>query len=176
MNIVFCAEKSAFLSSQAMIEHILRENFKIVHFQIIKNENGKPFLSFSDSAANPLFLSVSHTSQKYFVAFSEQNVGIDAESSSREPNYLPIIAKFPGEEREEILSAKDFLKHWTAKESAVKWLGGSLAHDLKRLSFFRGKLTFSGLDLPVCLTQKEFAGHIVSICHERADDWEFIIL
>ncbi len=176
MNTVFCAEKSAFPSSQAMIELILREKFKIVDFQIVKNENGKPFLSFSDFAANPLFLSVSHTSEKYFVAFSNQNVGIDAEISSRKPNYLPIIAKFPLEEREEILSTKDFLRHWTAKESAVKWLGGSLSRDLKRLAFCRGKLAFGGLDLPVFLTQKEFSGHIVTVCHERADDWEFIIL
>ncbi|MFQ9738168.1 MAG: 4'-phosphopantetheinyl transferase superfamily protein [Christensenellaceae bacterium] len=27
---------------------------------------------------------------------------------------------------------RGFLRHWTAKESVVKWLGGSLASDLKK--------------------------------------------
>ncbi len=129
---------------------------------IERTENGKPYLRDI-----PLFFSVSHTRSKLFIALSDANIGIDAEETMREVNYPLLLKKFPVEEGEEIGSAEDFLRHWTVKESAIKWLGGTLAHDLQKLSFVKDRLTYGGLDIPVYITTKRIDGHIVSLCSER---------
>ncbi len=159
-----------------MIDHILREKLHILGYKLVKNENGKPFLEFEKASSTPIFLSVTHTKKAYFIAFCDQNVGIDAELISRETNYAPILMKFPELERLKIENTKDFLIHWTIKESAIKWLGGALTRDIKRLSFTNQTLTFCGLELPVSLYQKEFLGHFITVCSDKERDWEFISL
>ena len=101
-------------------------------------------------------------------AVSDENVGIDAELLSREIDYVPILSKFSATEKAEIRSREDFLRHWTAKESVVKWLGGSLASDLKKIDYLEGMIFYAGLELPVRLSHFEREGHIVALC--RAND------
>lgn len=176
MNKIFCAAKQAFSTSLEMLNYVLRSQLNISDYTIVKNENGKPFVSFFDSSLPRLFISITHTLEYYFIAFCDQNVGIDAEPSDRKPNYLPVLSKFSVEEREEIKNTDDFLKHWTIKESAIKWLGGSIAVDLKKLTFIKGKLLYKNIELPVKIVQKEIFSHIVSVCAENIGDWDFISL
>ena len=176
MNKIFCAPKRAFASSFEMLNAVLRSQLNISDYTIVKNENGKPFLSFFDSSLPQIFISITHTTEYYFIAFCDENVGIDAEPSDRKPNYLPVLSKFSVEEREEIKNTNDFLKYWTIKESAIKWLGGSIAVDLKKLVFTKGKLLYKNIELPVKIVQKEIFSHIVSVCAENTNDWEFIFI
>ena len=115
----------------------------------------------------PLFFSVSHTKERLFIAFSDSNVGLDAEKNNRETEYLPIIKKFHPLERKEILSNEHFIRHWTIKESAVKWLGGSLAKDLSRLHFYKNALFYGEMEIPAKLTFFQIDEHFVSVCSER---------
>lgn len=161
-----------FSSSKDFIDRILKQRFHIQDYILYKNENGKPFLTIPNEAS-PLFLSVTHTKSEYFIAFSSQNVGIDAEKLDRTVDYLPILKKFPLAEREEISTSLDFLRHWTAKESTIKWLGGSIAKDFNRLLYCNEEIFLNGLKLPVSITQKEILGHIVSVCQESPCEWSF---
>ena len=175
MNIIFYAPKIDFPSSKDCIDRIMKQRFHIQDFSLYKNENGKPFLTIP-STDSPFFISVTHTKSEYFIAFSSQNVGIDAEKLDRTVDFLPILKKFPLAEREEISTNLDFLRHWTAKESAIKWLGGSIAKDFNRLLYRNKEIFLNGLKLPVAITQKEILGHVVSVCQESLCDWSFVQL
>lgn len=176
MNIIFYAKKSAFSSSQAILDRILKEKLNITDYKIVKSDTGKPFLELNNPLLAQIFISITHTKSAYFIAISNQNVGIDAEEKNRTPNYLPILEKFSKSEREEIKTTKDFLIHWTVKESVIKWLGGTLSQDLKRLSYTNKKLTLCGLELPVAIYQKEFFSHFLTVCSEKDVEWEIVSL
>lgn len=174
MEKIFFAEGSAFPTSISAVERILSAHFGIAKAQISRTENGKPYLSKPEKQ---LFFSISHTKTGLFIAFSDENVGIDAEILDRKVRYQSILHKFPFEEREEITSLEEFLRHWTVKESAVKWLGGTLAHDLNKLSYVHGVLHYERLELPIHVTTLYLQGHVLSICGEGDfSNAEFIIL
>lgn len=174
MEKIFFAESSAFPTSISAVERILSTHFGMANAQICRTENGKPYLN---NPEKPLFFSISHTKTGLFIAFSSENVGLDAEIIDRNVHYQPILSKFPFAEREEITSTEDFLQHWTVKESAVKYLGGTLAHDLAKLSYVNGVLRYDRLELPLRVTTLRFQGHILSVCGERDfSNAEFISL
>ena len=164
MEKLFCADVSAFSTSTDAVLFILREHFCIQNANITRNENGKPYLESTDER---LFFSLSHTKDKLFIAFCDENVGVDAERLDRATNYLPILHKFPTEERKEIKTKEDFLLHWTVKESAIKWLGGTLAKDLSKLCYCNNTLSYNGLDIPVYVTTRFLNGHVLTVCSER---------
>ena len=174
MNAIFYAKKTTFPTSKEFLSFILREKLNIVNFEIEKNENGKPFLILpSNSSYFPLFFSVTHTKENYFIAISNENVGIDAELLNRAPNYLPILSKFSQAERDEIQNTQDFLKFWTIKESAIKWLGGSIAYDLQKLSYEKGLLKYKELELPLKITQIEVDSHVLTVCSATEQNWHY---
>ena len=164
MEKIFFIDNPSQISSLTAIEHILAEHFQIPHAKIIRNENGKPYL---ENAKTPLFFSVTHTKELLFIAFSDENVGVDAELLDRQVHYENVLRRFPMEERAFITSTQSFLSYWTVKESAVKWLGGTIAHDLAKLSYANGILSYKQLELPVKITTKVFEGHVISICSEK---------
>ncbi len=164
MDTIFETDISKFSSSLAAVRQVLTSYFGQANPVISRTENGKPYLQ---SPATGLFFSVSHTKEKLFLAFSQENVGIDAEWQNRKVDLPTLIKKFPLEERAEIHTSQDFLRHWTVKESAVKLLGGTLAQDLKKLSYIDGRLFYDALEIPVRITTKIIDGYIVSICGER---------
>ncbi len=164
MEKIFYTEKDAFPSSERFLRRIFSEFYNLRNAEILRGENGKPFLN-----GTPVFFSVTHTKEFYFVAVSDENIGIDAEPLAREIDYIPILAKFSVEESIEILNKRDFFLHWTAKESVVKWLGGSLAADLKKISFLRRKIFYSGFELPVRLSHFEREGHLLALCRESEE-------
>lgn len=165
MEKIFYTDKSAYPDSESVIKRVLSEYFNLKNTIIIKNEQGKPFLK--DGRERSLFFSVSHTENRLFIAFSDENVGIDAENISRQVDYLPIVKRFSPEERKEILSPADFLWHWVAKESAIKWLGGSLAHDLHKLRFVENRLFYGEIQIPTHLVFHTFENYVLAICSER---------
>ena len=166
---VFYAKRKDYFSSTELLKKILSEYFSIFEYTITKNENGKPFLVFENSQLKQLFFSVTHTNLAYFIAISNENIGIDAEPTSRKTNYSSILQKFPMEERERVSNTSDFLKLWTVKEATIKWLGGSIAKDLKKLAFIEKKLTLNGLELPISIQEIEVCEHFISICKEKTE-------
>ena len=165
MEKIFYANKSEYSTSEKAVQRALSRHFGIQNAIITKNENGKPFLHVSREAN--LFFSISHTNNYIFIVFSKNNIGIDAESLTRKVNFLPIIKKFDVDEQETIHSTKAFLHHWTAKEAAIKWLGGSIAKDLNNLTFLDNQLYYKGIQLPVFLTFHQFNAHLVALCSEN---------
>lgn len=172
MEKIFYTNRRNFPSSEAAVQKLLSEHFGIREAEILRTENGKPYLSGN---VPPLFFSVSHTGDTLFIAFSDENVGIDAELASRQVDYLPIVRKFDESERREIVSRQDFLRHFVVKESAVKWLGGTLARDLYSLKFVRGRLFYGEIELPAAITLKNENGFLIAVCSERDfENAEFI--
>lgn len=164
MEKLFYAHKTTFPSSEDALRHVLSHYLGCPSAKIVKNEHGKPFV---ENVKDKLFVSVSHTENLLFIAVSSENVGLDAEPIDRQTDYAPIVKRFPLEERAEIKTTADFLRHWTAKEATVKWLGGTLAHDLKKLSFINGVLQYDGIDIPIFVTEKIIENHFVTVCSER---------
>ena len=162
MEKIYYADKSAYPTSDVAVLEILKKDFGLENEKIFRGDNGKPYL-----ADTPLFFSVSHTQDKLFIAFSNENVGIDAETEDRKTEYRSIIKRFTATERKNILSTEDFLKTWTAKESAVKWLGGTLAHDLYKLEFLGDKMKYGEIELPAKFTLLQIDGCLVTVCGER---------
>ncbi|MBE7067754.1 MAG: 4'-phosphopantetheinyl transferase superfamily protein [Clostridiales bacterium] len=161
MEKIFYTNATEFPNSDAFVLYLLKKYYGKASATISRNENGKPFLDA------PLFFSVSHTKTYLFVAFSKENIGIDAEIVNRKTEFQTIIKKFPPLERKEILTQQDFLRHWTVRESAIKWLGGSIAKDLTKLSFYNGKLKYGNVELPVQLSFLNLANHFLCVCSER---------
>ena len=102
-----------------------------------------------------------------FIAFSDQEIGIDAEHNARQVNYLPILKKLPSIERENIRTQQDFLQLWTAKESVVKYLGECLSKGLKEIELQTDGIDYKGKRLPCRLTQLTLAEHVISVCSEK---------
>ena len=162
MEKIFYVNKFAFPTSADAVKHVFKNYFGISNPKIIKNENGKPYL-----VGERLFFSVTHTGDTLLIAVADENVGIDAERLDRSVNYLPILKKFTPQERKEISSSTNFLRHWTIKESAVKWLGGSLANDLRRLQIVDGNVFYEEIPIAVHFTLLEIKTLTVAVCSER---------
>ena len=136
---------------------------------ILRAEHGKPYVE-----GGPFF-SVTHTQDRLYIAFSDEEIGLDAEHLSREPHYEPILKKFPPQERAEITSAKEFLRHWVVKESAVKYLGGTLAADLNKLCYTNGSLSHNEQAFPSKITLLQHENFILSVCsNENFENAVFI--
>lgn len=163
MGRIFYADKSKY-SSKELLSRILSQFYKIENAEIKRTKNGKPFLANRET---PLYFSISHTRELIFIAFSEDNIGLDAELLDRKVDYEKICAKFSYEEQQEISSTETFLKHWVAKESAVKYLGGTLAHDLKKLTFTHNVIAYENQPLPIAAQFFQFRGHILCLCGKR---------
>ena len=110
---------------------------------------------------------LSYFKNALFIAFCDENVGLDAEKNNRTVNYLPIIRKSPENEREKIKNTQDFLRLFTAKESGIKWLGGKLSRDFSALLFMDGKLSYKDVSLPVQITLREYNGFYLTVCSEK---------
>jgi len=109
MEKIFYADKSAY-TTEAALKKILSDYYKIDNSEILRTENGKPYIN-----GGPYF-SVTHTKNRLYIAFSNEEIGLDAESLLRAPYYETIVQKFSKDEQAEIRSTEDFLKHWVVKE------------------------------------------------------------
>lgn len=170
MEKIFYADKSAY-TTEAALKKILSDYYKIDNFEILRTENGKPYIN-----GGPYF-SVTHTKNRLYIAFSNEEIGLDAESLLRAPYYETIVQKFSKDEQAEIRSTEDFLKHWVVKESAVKYLGGTLALDLYKLHYAKGVLTYNDNPLSVKINLLPHGEFILSVCgNGNFNEAEFISL
>ncbi len=104
------------------------------NFNILRTPNGKPYID-----GDPVYFSLSHSKNVTVIAISDEHVGVDLEFTGRK-KYSAILSRFTARERAEITNETDFLHAWVAKESFIKTVGGTLAHDLKRLEYYGGKI------------------------------------
>ncbi|MBO5412017.1 MAG: 4'-phosphopantetheinyl transferase superfamily protein [Clostridia bacterium] len=163
MDKIFYAQKYEYPCSETAVLKILHEYFKLDEVSVKRTKNGKPYVDVRPS----LHFSVSHTDTMLFIAFSDQEIGIDAEHNARQVNYLPILKKLPSIERENIRTQQDFLQLWTAKESVVKYLGECLSKGLKEIELQTDGIDYKGKRLPCRLTQLTLAEHVISVCSEK---------
>ena len=112
---------------------------------------------------NPLFFNLSHSKNIAVLAVCEREVGIDVEKLVPR-KFDRILNHFSEREREEISTLEGFLKHWTVKESFVKYLGLSIAEEWKALEYFGGALFWKGEKQSVSL--KTFLGDdcVFTVC------------
>lgn len=168
MEKIFYADKIAYPSSIEAVQKILSSVFGI-NSKILRTKNGKPYLPQGD-----LHFSVSHTKDRLFIAFSSENVGVDAEKVDRKIKYSAILKKFDKTEQSSVFSTEDFLRLWTVKESVVKYMGGSIASDLTKIAYRNGKIFYDGKELPCVITQLTFEGYILSFCGKNFQNVQFV--
>ena len=172
MKKIFYADKTAYPDSIHAVQHLLALHFGINNANILKTDNGKPYLQPSNDIQ--LFFSISHTKEYLFIVFFDKNIGIDAENLIRHVDYQTIIKKFTPEEQNQIQSKDDFLRHWIAKESTVKWLGSTLATNWRALTFINEHMYRNEALLPVFFNFLQLDTHLVCVCSEDKNiHWEF---
>lgn len=175
MKKIFYAEKNAYSSSEKALREVFATYLQILNPVFARTENGKPYLSFP---SRPVFFSISHTDEKLFIALSDKEIGIDAESLARKIRYVPVVKqKFFPSEQNDVSSSADFLRLWTIKESTVKWLGGTLGKDLKKIRYENGVLFYNQAPLSASISLFCKDEHIVCVCSETSfQDAEWIDL
>lgn len=111
------------ISSHDLLKKILKEEYNIDSFTIIKNEFGKPYLK-----DNQLYFSISHDIDTCAIAISSSEIGIDLEYL----NYNErVINKYFYDAEKEIMEKSnnlkyDFTKIWVKKEAYLKMKGTGL--------------------------------------------------
>ena len=163
MEKIFYAERSKYPTSESAVKTILNKYFGYETADILRTDNGKPYLN----GENKLFFSVSHTDDTIFIAFSDKNIGLDAEPKNRKVDFLPIVKKFSNIEQSAIATSTDFLINFTAKESAVKFLDGKLAIDLKYLQVIGNEIIYKGNPLSATLSYPKSDKFIIAVVCEN---------
>lgn len=157
MEKIFYADNSAFTSEEAL-KKIFSEYYGMDNVAILRTKNGKPY------AENAPFFSVSHTKDRLYIAFSDTEIGLDVEHLSRPARYESVVKKFHPIEQAEIACKEDFLRHWVVKESAIKFLGVTIARHLLKLCYANGTLTYGGAAFPTGVKLLQHEGFILSVC------------
>lgn len=132
-------------------------------FEILHTENGKPYIK-----GNPVYFSVSHSKDKAVIAISRSPVGADLETYTKRERKS-VVSRWSLREQAEILSEKDFLKHWTAREAYVKLYGFTIAENWKRIEYFGGKIILDGQTEKVKLRFYDFHFGVAAVCSEIKD-------
>ena len=137
------------------LESLLPENSKIT-----RTENGKPYTDGKN-------FSITHTGGSALIALSDLPIGIDAEIS-RERDFSSVLKRFTAREQAEIGEhTLEFLRHWVVKEAYIKLVGGTLAHDLKRLEYFGGELLLDGVKANCNIFCASLDDLIYCVCSEE---------
>lgn len=114
----------------AELDKILKA--KLGSYTILRTQSGKPYLE-----GNPLFFSISHSSDRGAIAISDKPVGIDIELI-KDRNYRSVARKFSAREQGEINCLEDFLKHWVIREAYIKMNGFTLCEKLFKCEYSGG--------------------------------------
>jgi phosphopantetheinyl transferase len=135
--------------------------------EILKTENGKPYI-----ARNPVFFSLSHSGGVVIVAVNQSPVGVDFETLSGK-KASSVLATFSPQEQAEITTERDFLAHWTARESYVKYHGSTLAALFRRLSYHDQTLYSDGTAVKEHIQTVDLPEGVLALC---ADEEEYQIV
>ena len=146
------------VSSDAFIARILSSYYNIPNPQICKAIHGKPYLLNSKICFN-----LTHSKGLTAIAVGKTEVGFDCENLSGKARPA-VLAKFSERERGEIHSVHDFYRHWTARESYIKYLGDQLAALWRKVEFYRGEIYLRGEKANLRLLQFETENCVFSIC------------
>ena len=128
------------------------------------------------------YVSVSHTVDALFLAWSIKPIGIDLERIDRSINAYSIARRFYTSQDQMAISnlkskALDeaVLSQWVAKEAAIKWQRGSLAADLSEWSCSQSMkyARHQSLNLQVPILRLFFGNWILAIASEEvANDYK----
>ena len=142
----------------ARLDTLLKAKLKYP-YEIKQTPLGKPYIG-----GNPLYISLTHSKSYGAIATDTVPVGVDLEII-RGRSHEVLIRRFPQREQTEINSERDFLIHWTARESYIKMRGETLASTFKRIEFFGGKIYLDGNGQP-CSIRHFFldGGRILCVC------------
>ena len=117
------------LVAYELLSHMLYENFSIPDPNILRNENGKPYIE-----NDGVHFSLSHTTGLAVCAVADTPIGVDCERiSAKSPEEIQKFAKrFFVENEIKLLesgdfSPLDFFRVWTAKEATVKKRGTNMS-------------------------------------------------
>ena len=146
------------VQSDAFIAKILGKYYNIPNPAICKSIHGKPYLQKGKICFN-----LTHSKGLTALAVGKHEVGFDCESLSGKPRPA-VLGKFTEREKSEISSVQDFYRHWTARESYVKYLGEQLAALWRKVEFFGGKIYVRGEEAGVPVMQFDLDGYTFSIC------------
>ena len=176
MLTVYVAKTTQFASSAELVRCILRRYYGEENATLEKTPNGKPYLvGVQNPAAR--YLSITHTDRLCIAAFSNEELGVDAEPIDRQIDLEKATRRLPDCDREQIRSTQDFLRLWTRRESTVKYLGETLASSFARLSFPNGTPVLDGQSSPLVFVEEFWDGHVVCVCkktHEKIDFIEIV--
>ena len=131
--------------------------------KILRTHSGKPYIE-----GNPLFLSISHSGTLCTLALSPLKTGVDTELVCHK-NYNAVLSSFSEEEKKEIKCPRDFFMHWTAREAYVKYLGGKIWNDVKKISFLGGALYYCGKPVPEKIDFCFENGAVTALCALNTD-------
>ena len=153
-------------SSKAFVARVLGEFYGFENVTFSRSATGKP------RCDKPVFFSLSHTQNCFFLAVSNKEIGIDAENLSRRGNFTAITARLPEAERARALaSSEEFLKIYTKREATAKFLGKPVFAVFSKIAVApccgepQAEFVYlNGEKLPVILRTLEISGHAVSIC------------
>lgn len=159
--------------SREFVARVLGEFYGYKNVIFSRSATGKP------RCDAPIFFSLSHTRDYFFLAVSNEEIGIDAENLSRRDAFSAVISRLPAPERARALvSPEEFLKIYTKCEAAAKYLGRPVFAVLPKISIQQcgdsEKVVFGGEPLPVILRTLVVAGHAVSVCAAENESIEKI--
>ncbi len=138
--------------------------------EIKRTQNGKPY-----SDKGEAHFSITHTDSAALIAVSDSPVGIDAENIT-ERRYNAVLKRFTPREQAQINGLTAFLKNWVVKEAYIKMLGGTLAHDLKRLEYADEQLFCDGKKVRCAVITAVCDGIIYAVCSATEQKTDRIIL
>lgn len=124
------------VKSLELLDKILRNDFNIIDYSIIKNKYGKKYLENSN-----LYFNISHSNEIIAICFDDVECGIDIEDSSKERRFTEIVKRYFTYYEQKIFDncnqkQECFYKIWTSKEAYSKLLGTGINgyfHDFKEI-------------------------------------------
>lgn len=165
LKIFYTYEK---ITSNDFTSRILIEHYHLIAPEFIQNRYGKPYL-----ADNALYFNLSHSANMTILAVSDKEVGIDCEKNKPRKTDA-ILRNLTETERGEIFELHDFYRHWTIKESYVKFVGTSIAKELSHLRYEEGKLYHDNELQDLSLTTFDLDEFVISCCQLRNEPYELI--
>lgn len=146
------------VDSESFTRFILARYYNIPNAEICKTINGKPYVK-----NDKVYFNASHSKGLLALAVGKSEVGLDIESFSGKPRPA-VLAKFSAREKYEIVTTADFYTHWTARESYIKYIAGSLAALWRRVEYYGNEIYFLGKAVNLPLMQFTLDGYSFSVC------------
>lgn len=132
----------------------------------IEIDFSQPKPAFAGAYYGVYDLSVSHSGHLAAIAVSDKKTGCDLELF-KEREHPAIIKRFTARERQQILSERDFIENWTAKEAFIKLNSYALATHLRRLEYFDGHIFMDGEETGCPVIHLPFSGGMACVCGDN---------